>query len=123
MSQENVKLVYRAHEAFNRRDLEAFIALIDSEAELIPLNVELPGVISYGGHDGLRSFWDDLFDSSPGFTTEVDEVRDLGNVTVARVRLGEKTAWQVAEWRRGKAVFWHSCRSEAEALEVAELRE
>jgi ketosteroid isomerase-like protein len=123
MSQENVELVYRAHEAFNRRDLEAFMALIDPEAELIPLNVELPGVISYRGHDGFRSFWDELFDSSPGFTTEVDEVYELGNVTIARVRLGEKTSWQVAEWRRGKAVLWHSCRSEADALENARLRE
>jgi ketosteroid isomerase-like protein len=48
MSQENVELVYRAHEAFNRRDLDAFVALIDPEAELIPLNVALPGVTSDG---------------------------------------------------------------------------
>jgi ketosteroid isomerase-like protein len=123
MSLENVELVYRAHEAFNRRDLEAFMALIDPEAELIPLNVELPDVISYRGHDGFRSFWDELFDGSPGFTTEVDEVHDLGNVTIARVRLGGKTSWQVAKWHRGKAVLWHSCRSEADALEGAELRE
>src|SRR4051795_4526986 len=123
MSQENVEMVYRAHEAFNRRDLDAFVALIDPEAELIPLNVALPGVTSYLGHDGVRSFWEELFAVSPGFSTAVGEVRDLGNVTIARVRLRGQTSWQVAEWRRGKAVFWHTCSSEAEALEAAGLRE
>jgi ketosteroid isomerase-like protein len=31
MSEENVDLARRAYEAFNRRDLEAFLALLDDE--------------------------------------------------------------------------------------------
>jgi ketosteroid isomerase-like protein len=123
MSQASIELVYRAHKAFNRRDLDAFVALIDPEAELIPLNVALPGVTSYRGHEGVRSFWEELFATSPGFSTEVDDVRDFGDVTVARVRLRGQTCWQVAEWRRGKAIRWHTCSSETEALEAAGLSE
>jgi ketosteroid isomerase-like protein len=132
MSQENVELVHRAHDAFNRRDVETFVALTDPEVELMPLNVELPG-ISYRGHDGVRRWWQEMHDVSPALSTEVDEVRDLGDVTVARVRFRdhgvesdapmEQPAWQVAKWRHDKALWWRTCPSEAEALEAAGLRE
>ena len=36
MSQENVKLVCRAIDAFNRRDLDALLALADDEVEAVP---------------------------------------------------------------------------------------
>jgi ketosteroid isomerase-like protein len=132
MSQENVELHQRAFDAFNRRDLDAFLALADRNVELTPLNLELEGG-SYLGHEGLRSFWKDYLAVFPDFSVELDEVRDLGDVTVARVRLRghgtgsdvpfEQPIWQVAEWRRRKCVWWHSFRSEADALEAAGLRE
>jgi ketosteroid isomerase-like protein len=77
MSEENVDLVYRAHDAFNRRDIDAFVALTDPEVELIPLNVELPGITTYRGHDGVRAWWQDLLAVSPAISTEIDEVRAL----------------------------------------------
>jgi hypothetical protein len=56
--------------------------------------------------------------------------------TVARVRVRgrgghgmesdapmEQTQWHVTEWRHQKAIWVHVCRSEAEALEAAGLRE
>ena len=36
MSQENVELHQRAFDAFNRRDLDAFLALADPNIELTP---------------------------------------------------------------------------------------
>jgi hypothetical protein len=33
MSQENVELTYRAHDTFNRRDLDGFLALTGSDVE------------------------------------------------------------------------------------------
>ena len=86
MSQENVELHQRAFDAFNRRDLDAFLALADRNIELTPLNLELEGG-SYSGYGGLRSFWKDYLTVFPDFSVELDEVRDLGDVTVARVRL------------------------------------
>ena len=33
MSQENVELTYQAYDAFNRRDLDAVLALMDADVE------------------------------------------------------------------------------------------
>jgi ketosteroid isomerase-like protein len=35
MSQENVELGYRVFDAFNRRDLDGFLALMDEDVEAI----------------------------------------------------------------------------------------
>ena len=43
MSQENVELLYRAYDAFNGRDLDAFLALMDPEVELTTRIMELEG--------------------------------------------------------------------------------
>ena len=43
MSQENVELVYRFTDAFNRRDLDSFLALCDAEVEYFSHLVELEG--------------------------------------------------------------------------------
>jgi hypothetical protein len=39
MSQENVDLNHQANDAFNRRDLHAFLALMDRDAEFIPYEI------------------------------------------------------------------------------------
>jgi ketosteroid isomerase-like protein len=132
MSRENVEQLRRAHDAFNRRDIDAFLALADPEVELTPLTVELEGVTSFRGHDGIRTWWNDLLTVFPDFQTEIDEVRDLGAVTVARARLRghgtesdaffERPIWQVVQWRDERAVWWRTFLGEAEALEAAALR-
>ena len=133
MSQQNVELHHRANDAFNRRDLDAFIGLTDAEVEFTSRNLELEGGGPHRGHEGVRTWWENLLAISPDFTGEVEEVRDLGEVTVARVRTHghgiasdapmEETVWQVVEWRRGKVIWSRNVPSEADALEAAGLRE
>jgi ketosteroid isomerase-like protein len=133
MSQENVELTYRMADAIDRRDLDAYLALNDPDVEFIPRILEVDGGGSYRGHDGVRSWWENVFGVFPDFRGEIEELRDLGDVTVARVLLSgqgmgsaaptENDAWLVTEWRDGKAIWWRVCRSEAEALEAAGLRE
>ena len=43
MSAENVELSYRAAEAFNRRDLDAFLALQANDVEGVPLASDMEG--------------------------------------------------------------------------------
>ena len=74
MSQENVELTYRAFDAFNRRDLDASLALMDDDVEGMPRTVFMDG--SYHGHDGMRRWWDNWLDTFPDFRIEVVEVRD-----------------------------------------------
>ena len=131
MSQENVELVHLAFDAFNRRDRDATLALMDDDVEGVPRIAAIEG--SYHGHEGMRRWWNSLLDAFRDFTVEVGEVHDLGDVTVAAVRLRgqgaggdtptEAGTWHVAEWRRGRCVWWRTFSSRDEALEAAELRE
>jgi ketosteroid isomerase-like protein len=133
MSQENVELSYKANDAFNRRDLDSLLAFADPDIEWSPRIVELEGERTFRGHDGVRRWWEEWLALFPDFAGEVEEVRDRGDVTVARVRLRghgvasgagmEQTIWQFAEWRQGKCVRYRTFETEAEALEAAGLRE
>jgi ketosteroid isomerase-like protein len=87
MSQENVELLYRAYDAFNRRDLDAFLALMDPEVELTTRIIELEGDPYYRGHDGIREWWRTLLGIFPDFSGEVLEVRDLRDSLIVRVRV------------------------------------
>ena len=131
MSEENVERYRRCIEALNRRDLGAFLALMDADVEGLPTVVTLEGDVR--GHDGIRRWYASVIDVFPDFTTEVVTVRDLGDRTLAPMRFRghgagsdtafEMTLWSAAEWRGGKCVWWGNYRTEAEALEAARLRE
>src|SRR3954453_24016930 len=133
MSQENVRLSYEAADAFNRRDIDAFLAVLDPDVEFISRLREMEGGGPYRGHAGIRDWWHDLLSVAPDFAAEVEEVRDLGTVTITRQRNRgravasgapmEQAIWQVVEWRDGKAIWWRACPSEAAARKAAGLRE
>ena len=132
MSQENVELAYRAFEAFNRRDVDAFLEFLDPAVEFRSLVVGMEG--SYHGHEGIRRYWRDVLSFSPDFTLEAIEVRDLGDGTLTKMVVSghgvgsdlplEQTVWSVAQTRgREKTVWIANFATEAEALEAAGLRE
>src|SRR5687768_9271190 len=129
MSQENVELYHRCVDAFNRRDLSAFLALMDEEVEAVSRLVAIEGGLT--GHEGIRRWWKSWFDVWPDYKIELVKVRDLGDTTLAALRaLGhgagsdvpfEDTAWQLARWRRGKCVVWRVFNNRDQALEAAGL--
>jgi ketosteroid isomerase-like protein len=131
MSQENVELYRRATQASNDGDLDAFLALMDADVEAVPRLAPMEG--GYHGHDGVRRWWDSLREAFPDFRTEVVEVRDLGDLTLAELRNRgrgagsdtpvEQRSWHVAEWRDKKVVWWRAYGTEAEALEAVGLSE
>jgi ketosteroid isomerase-like protein len=133
MSQENVELTYRAMEAFNRRDLDAYLALMDDDVEIVPRIGAMEGESSYRGHDGTRRWWNNVFGVFPDWSVEMVEVRDLGDLTFATTRLSghgagstaptDQATWFMARWRRGKCVWWRTFQTRAEALEAAGLPE
>src|SRR3954447_21328031 len=61
MSQENVELHRRAIQAFNARDIEAFIAYCDPGIEWHSTFAAVGGAI-YHGHDGIRQWHRDFED-------------------------------------------------------------
>jgi ketosteroid isomerase-like protein len=132
VSQENVDGVYRAIDAFNRRDLDAFLTVMDPHVEFTPYEVMVQGGAPYLGHEGVRRWWEESFAVLPDLTAETHEVRDLGDVVfVAGVLRAhgagsgapiERQMWLAIEWRDGREVWWASFEGEAEALEAARLR-
>ena len=133
MSQENVEQYRRLAEAFERRDLDAFLELFAPEAEFAPRSAAVHGGSPFRGHDGIRSWWESMFSVFSEYAAEIDEVRDLGDVTFGRARLlgrgtgsgvaVEQAQWHVVKWRDGVVVHWRTFPSEAEALEAAGLSE
>ena len=131
MSEENVELARRSIDAFNRRDLDALLALMDEDVRGAPPLASLEG--DYHGHAGIRRWWESLFENLPDFTIEIIEVRDPGDLTIAV--LGnrahgavsdtpvEQRLWIVGQWRDRKVAWWRTFRTEAEALEAAGLSE
>jgi ketosteroid isomerase-like protein len=120
----NVELARRAYEAVNRRDIDAFLGLMDDDVELL---AAMEG--TYHGHDGIRRWWNNLHDAIPDLVIEVGEARGIGDVTVTALRFRGRGAesytpfqqlrWNAARWRRGKCIWWRTLSTEREALDAA----
>jgi ketosteroid isomerase-like protein len=131
MSQENIEVARRAFAAFNHRDLDTMLALAHEEIVVESRLVAMEG--GYRGHEGVRRWWDNAFDVLPDYEIEVDEIRDLGEFTLARLRAHahgagsaaplEEVIWHVARWHDGKCVWLRNCMTEDEALEAIGLQE
>jgi ketosteroid isomerase-like protein len=129
MSRQNVELVRRMHQAFNRRDTETFLGLLDPHVEWVPMMARLEGAVYRGRAEverwlaGLDHDWVDL-------RTEPREFRDLGDVVLilgswhARARTSgvvldsEPAAW-VARIRHGKVVRQETFTDQDQAFEAA----
>jgi ketosteroid isomerase-like protein len=131
MSRENVELARQSYDAFNRRDLDAFLALMDDQVQTESRLVAVEG--GYHGHEGVRRWWNDFLGAFPDYRIEVEEIRDLGELTLSRFLARAHAAasntpltdrvWQPIRWRHGKCVWWTVCPTEAEALEAVGLTE
>ena len=130
MSQENVDRALDLIDAFNRRDLDAFMALthvqIDVESRLVAIESGDQG-------QGLRRGWESFLGAFRDYNLEVEELRDLGDVTLAQMRgwgHGADSAtplvdfvWIPMRWRDGKLIWWRHCATEADALVAVGLSE
>ena len=132
MSHENLELARRAFDAFNRRDLDAMLALSHEEVVVESRLAAMEG--GYHGRDGVRRWWKNTFDVLPDYELEVEEVRELeGEFTLARIHARahgagsaaplDEIIWHAAQWRDGRYVWWRNLMTEEEALEAAGLRE
>jgi ketosteroid isomerase-like protein len=135
VSQQNVELTRRAFDALGRRDLDEFLGFHDPSCEIQPLLAAVAG--DYHGRDGVREWLDDLFGAFPDFSIRLDDVRDVGDRTLARTRISAHSAhgmdssapmidqlsWVLSEIQDGRVVWWGTFRTEREALEAAGLPE
>lgn len=82
---ENVEIVRRVIDTWNRGDFEAWIELFDSECEFRPLRAQLERQ-PYRGHDGLRQFEQDLAQDWEQVRFALTDVREAGGHVVVLAR-------------------------------------
>jgi ketosteroid isomerase-like protein len=126
MSQENVDLHRRSVDAFNTRDVEAFIAFCDPQTELHS-TVTVPGGAVYHGHDGVRRWYRDLADGwGAELRIEPEAYFDLGEHTITfhvlhgrgRQSGADVTmpAAHLCRWRDGLIVYFKGYAHREDAL-------
>ena len=133
MSEENVEVVRRGHDTFNRRDLDAYLASCDPEMEFTPYERAVEGLGPYRGHDDVRRWWEELNETLGDFQVELSEMRDLGDLVLVHGSLRghgagsgasfERDYWGLFRCRSGRVVWWHAFQGESEALAAAGLTE
>jgi ketosteroid isomerase-like protein len=126
VSQENVEVVRRAFEDFNRRDLAAAVDAFDPDAEWVPYLAALEEEI-YRGRDEIERMWREVLKDVPDFQIELVEVvaegadtvvvevdfLGMGRASGADIRT---TVYQAASFRDGKVLSVHGFRTAGEAL-------
>ena len=128
MSKENVETLLRGYEAWNRRDLEAALELLDPEIEwrFSDPEVTLPdGALEYHGHDGVTRFWAQLVEPLPELQIDVERTLDTDDYVVAFIRFRATAINQpsVHVWkiRDGKALTFTAYNDPDRALEAVGL--
>jgi ketosteroid isomerase-like protein len=135
MSQENVEIVRRLFDAFNRQDANAMRDLWTVDAEWRPAYIGgglLEGA-AFRGHVGVIEFVQLQSETWESVIAEPVEMRDLGEQVMAEVRLSavgrvsgipvERITWNVFLLHDGKAATGTVYRRKEEALNAVELAE
>ena len=131
MSQENVEIVRRDYEAFDRGDFAAF--LDDLHPEIVTWAHPRGDAGRYEGKEGAIRFITDWTESFEEFSQVAEEFRDAGDKVLVRVlHRGrgkgsgipvEGRYWLVHHMREGKTYQVDLYDNEAEALEAGGLSE
>jgi ketosteroid isomerase-like protein len=132
VSQENVGIVRRAHEALNAGDLDELLTLCHPDFQL-DMSDRVLNPATYQGHQGIRQFYSEVKDVWERYVWEPEELRGEGDIVVALLRttgrgrgsgieIDRKTA-MIWTLRGGKALSLRFYREPERALEAAGVRD
>ena len=132
MSEENVELVRRFNEAWNRQDLTTWLALFPSDGEMDWSRSRGPLKGVYRGHGELEAFWNEFWSTFEevrvelhGFTAAGSEIV-VPNTAHLRGREGIEVVARstfVYTVANGQITRQRMFQERAEALEAAGLSE
>jgi ketosteroid isomerase-like protein len=132
MSRENVEIVLRGAESFNRRDISAILVDFDVDAEWVE-DQRYPGAETFRGPSGVERSIRKWWDAWGEIAMTIDETIDLGDqvVLAGRVRARghdsdvavEAPFGGLYEFRGGKVVRVRVLGSREEALAAVGLSE
>jgi ketosteroid isomerase-like protein len=135
MREEDLAAFQHGVEAYNRRDTDAFLEVVDPEIEMRDVfRVMLGGdATTFRGHEGIREMIREQVQVFAEFDAQYSEIRDLGDRLVAlgtiRTRGRESGAEirspvaAVVDFRDGKAVRIQTFLDRGQALQAAGLSE
>ena len=79
MSQENVEVAREVISAWNEYDLGRWLGRWHPDCVWVPrLRVQVEGVQSYRGHEGLRRYWAEEDAVFHGVRVDISEIRAVG---------------------------------------------
>ena len=129
MAQENAEIVHQAFEAWNRGDIEAYLAHLCPDVEAVPVGAALEGKVCRG-RDEVRAWWQthsEVWETFLIFAAEFEEVGEELLVSghwdaVGRsgVEMSAPATW-VFGFRDRKIAYWQAYTSRAAALEAVGL--
>ena len=132
MSRENVEIVRKAAEGYNRAGVEALHDFLDPDVEFTE-DPRFPEAGVYRGRDAVEAYFREFREQMAGHALEVEEIVDAGDDVVAVVRERARGASSDAEveWRAafvwtmrgGRAVRGRAYLDPAEALQAVGVRE
>jgi len=132
MSQENVEIVKRLMDAFNKRDVDAFAEITTSDFEWTTSMTAVEGEI-FWGREGIETYFGRMREAWDEFLALADDYRDLGDRVLWLGRLqgrGLGSGVPVSapldilfDLRGGKISRVHSYLDHGEALRAAGLAE
>ncbi len=128
---EDAEIVVRCFEAFANGDTEALLEMLSPDVEVKSLMTE-PERLLYHGHQGVREWMRNVYETFPDWTPIPAEVTDLGgavlvrmDVTATAVTSGVRIAqifWQMSTLEDGKITWYGFYRTSEEALAALEDR-
>jgi ketosteroid isomerase-like protein len=132
MSEENVEVVRRAIDAYNRGDPEGFLAEVHPDVESLE-DPRVPGGKTLRGREeverylkSLSRYWESIGLAPERFVDLGDDVLVLARMSAQSVRGGpeiERPLDQLVSLRDGKVIRTRIFSSRKEALEAAGLSE
>jgi ketosteroid isomerase-like protein len=115
MSQENMETVRRAFEAWNRGDIEGYVAHLSSDVEGVPVGAALEGEVCRG-HDEVRAWWETHTEVWETFLILAEEFEQVAD------EMSAPATW-VFGFRDRKIAYWQAYTSRAAAHEAVGLPE
>jgi ketosteroid isomerase-like protein len=130
MSQDElVEVVQRAFDAWNRGDIDGYLALLCLDVEAVPFGAALEGKVCRG-HSEVRAWWVAHYEVWETFVLRAEEFMPVGTGLVVSgrweavgrsgVELSTPATW-VFGFRDGKIAYWQAYTSRARALEAVGL--
>src|SRR5947208_1048037 len=141
MSEENVEVVRRVAEAWQRDDFEGFLCLMDRQIEWLTGRERARGSTAYHGHEGVRELWNhwgiesyvrEVSDDGEAYRVAGQDFREVGEDVVLVLRridgreagsggLVDAAMGQIFEFRDGDIVRVRAYLDHGEDLKGAEL--